>query len=1146
MEVEAISRVFHHKSGRPTLVGGVKPSLGHSEAASGLSSIIKMTLALERGIIPATVGVKNVNPRIKTQEWNINIVKENLAWPETCIRRASVNSFGFGGANAHAILEAATTSLPKEKGRLVNGNAVHEITNGDVVAEAVISLSTNGDVERTNGAAHIHVEEAAVSAVNGVPNGVELPQAAPQLLTFSARSQYSLSRMVQQLATYVSSVEQNINVNDLAFTLNCRRSGLTHRGFLLASSSTLQSDLDPHALVMSETNLSSVSSLKFIFTGQGAQWAGMGRELLSQYAVFRNSIDYLDTCLRSLEERQLAPSWTIRDTLLAPAGESDINSAEKSQPICTAVQVALTDLLRDWNILPDTVIGHSSGEIAAAYAAGFLTAKQAILAAYCRGQAVTKNAQNGAMMAIGLGSVEAQKVVDELELGAQLTVACHNSPESSTISGNEDAIEHMFAVLQERKVFSRKLKTGGKAYHSHQMKALGPMYQELLEEVATFDQQKSSNGLTNGDVDHVNSSSTEKDSSVKMISTVTGQRVAAKLVATPTYWRMNLESPVLFEEAIRVATATETCHFVEVGPHSALELPIKQTSTASGKGGDLRYTSALVRGKDASRTILQLVGSLFLRGHDEINYKDTVEEESHVSYDKELRILTDLPPYPWDYTAGIFWHEPRVSRELREQKFTRHDLLGSQVTGGNGLTWSWRNILDVNEVTWLRDHCLGPSIVFPAAAYIAMAIEAASQLAGYKLEDCPGVELRNLNFLRTLDLHPDHKPKVELLFQMKQHMLSSVNVSSQWWEFTVVTLSLSTEDSQPTTHVRGLVGIKPRPDAMRREIKLDKDGMEQHATRIWYEKFTKEGLNWGPQFAVMQEIFCDRARLGHYAGATVPLLRGDTVGVERRPQYIAHPIIIDSMLQAAFVATTAGWVRELRATVPVTIDSISVAAPSKLDMDTIKPWSIDSVSDRVGFGTVKIDTELYNTQDQVLFRMKGVRCVAYHGNVQSEAPEQRHPLVRTVWKPDYTTFAAGANRGLSHYIDRFAEICTEKELYVDANELRLAGALDLVVHKKPNVRILELGGSTPLTQAMMVTLRVDSSLRRFEKYTKGYINDESVLLGYDILHIDDLDGEDASKAAPISGDEKFDVIIFGSVGYFFFFSRTAHNTNQCV
>lgn len=1133
MEAEAISRVFRHSSGRPTLVGGVKPTLGHSEAASGLSSIIKMTLALERGVIPATVGVRNVNPRIKTKEWNIEIVTENLPWPETVVRRASVNSFGFGGANSHAILEGFTASPPKATSILTNGYDLNKLANGAIATTPeCVPPEAPGGVKLTNG---LHVGRSAVPEQNATANDIQFPQPRPQLLTFSARSRHSLKQMTEQLVAYVSSIKNEANLQDLAFTLNRRRSSLAHRGFLLASSTSLQTDLkDAAALLAAETDLSAALPLVFIFTGQGAQWSGMGRELIDQYPVFRKSIEFLDSCLQSVDQH-FAPSWKILNALLASDEGSDINSAEKSQPICTAVQVALIDLLRDWNIIPETVIGHSSGEIAAAYTAGFLTARQAILVAYCRGQAMAKSAQNGAMMAVGLGSVDAQKLVDELELGAQLTVACHNSPENSTISGDEDAIEKMLTVLQERKIFSRKLKTGGNAYHSHHMKALGPTYQKMLKDVAAFGKAlELSNGLTDDRLENASLPSINRKAPARMISTVTGEAIAAWLATTPGYWKMNLESPVLFEEAIRASAAADGYHFVEVGPHSALELPIKQTITASGTGGNLLYNSALVRGKDSSRTILQLAGSLFLHGHDEINYEAMIKGQYTNPDGQRLEILTDLPPYPWDYTAGVFWFEPRVSKELREQKFPRHDLLGSLVPGGNGVSWLWRNILDVNTVTWLQDHRLGPSIVFPAAAYIAMAIEAACQLAGYKIENCPGIELRNLNLLKTLDLHPDHKPKVELFFQMQEHMLSSVNVSRRWWEFTVVSLSLPSNDSHPTIHVRGLVGIKPCSEAMNREIKLNKDNMEQHATRVWYEKFTKEGLNWGPQFAVMEEIFCDRARYGHYATATVRLLRDNTVGVGKRPQYIAHPIIIDSMLQAAFVATTAGWVRELKATVPVVIDRISVAAPSKLDMDTTKPWSIDSVSERVGFGTVQIDSELHNMQDQVLFRMSGVRCVPYHGNVQTEAPEKRHPLMRTVWKPDYTSFAAGTNTGLSNYINRFVDICNVAGIPINANELRMAGALDLVAHKKSNLKILELGGSLSLTQVILSTLKADSPLRRFETYTKGYFNNEGVLLGSNVLHIEDLNDDYTSKASTIPQDQKFDAVVFGSVCLYFF------------
>ena len=131
----------------------------------------------------------------------------------------------------------------------------------------------------------------------------------------------------------------------------------------------------------------------------------------------------------------------------------------------------------------------------------------------------------------------------------------------------------------------------------------------------------------------------------------------------------------------------------------------------------------------------------------------------------------------------------------------------------------------------------------------------------------------------------------------------------------------------------------------------------------------------------MEKIFCDRARRAHQACATTHLLRGDNNGPRGQLQYIAHPIIIDAMLQTAFVATTGGWVRNLRATVPVTMDFVHISAPAMLDMDTCKNWFIDSVSEPVGFGTVKIHAELYNSSDQVLIRMNNVRCITYQGRI---------------------------------------------------------------------------------------------------------------------------------------------------------------------
>ncbi|KAL1971038.1 hypothetical protein VTN77DRAFT_2872 [Rasamsonia byssochlamydoides] len=1085
IEVEAISRVFRHKTGRPTLVGGIKPNLGHSEGASGLSSIIKVTLALEKGVIPATVGVKNINPSIKTKEWNVEIATTNQPWPASAVPRASVNSFGFGGANSHAILEAATAHISYDSGRVLNGNCYINVNgNGNVDSHA---SSTNGAGKETN---KLH------------------------LITLSAGSENSLTQMAKSLAAYTN--HHHVDVRDLAFTLSCRRSKLSTRGFLLASQSTLHSDLDPSKMNVNVrgTGFSATLPFTFVYTGQGAQWPGMGIELLKQNTVFRNSIRYLDSCLQALDA-ELSPSWTIEATLLASAEESNINLAEKSQPICTAVQIALTDLLRDWGILPETVVGHSSGEMAAAYAAGLLTARQAILAAFCRGKAVSNSTTNkGAMMAVGLGGSRAQEIVTELELQESITVACLNSPESTTLSGDDVAIEKVLKVLQERNFFARKLRTGGKAYHSHHMKLLGSKYQELLERVWEVP-----NGSTNSDAkNYVNG----KVPSVRMISTVTGHEATPDQVASPEYWRLNLESPVRFEEAVKIALESGKCHFLEVGPHSSLELPIKQTASALNKAQDhYLYSSALVRGKDAGMTVLNLVGSLFLHGHDEIKYENIL-----VIDESEPKVLLDLPPYPWDYSASTLWTEPRSVTEFRNRKYPRHDLLGSQLPGGNKSTTTWRNVLDINEVSWLKDHCLGPSIVFPAAAYVAMAVEAMCQVAGLQLHECPGVELRNVNFVKALDMHPERQPKVEIFTEMRQAPLSSTTNSDRWWHFSVV--SISGDDSHPTTHVNGLVSLPKNSLSMTQQLRLNKDTMEQQATRVWYEKFSKEGLNWGPQFAVMEEIFCDRARQAQQASATTHLLRGDTICSSEgrsRSQYIAHPISIDAMLQTAFVATTGGWVRELRATVPVTMDWVHVSAPALLDMDTMKPWSIDTVSERVGFGTVKIDAELYNASGQVLIRMSSVRCIAYQGNVQTDPPEQRNPLVRVAWKPDITTLTTGVSCGLSKYLDWFTEDCRARGVEADEGSMRVAGALDLAAHKQPNAHILELSGQTGTTELMLSLLRANSPLRRFSSYVRGGFSESGELLGSEVILAGSASEKNGTQHAAIPQDKKFDIIL---------------------
>lgn len=294
------------------------------------------------------------------------------------------------------------------------------------------------------------------------------------LLPLSASTSEALDARVVDLGHYIQNANE-IDFVSLAHTLANRRSKLSRRGYILASPATAKTDLTVGNLV--STALPG-RDLVFVFTGQGAQWAEMGRQLLEKSYVYRKTIEELDNVLQSLPE---APEWSIRDALLESAPHSRVGDARFSQPLCTAVQIGLVKLLASWEIHPQMVAGHSSGEIAAAFAAGLLSEAQAIMVAYYRGYVVGQLRSQGSMMAFG-GSVEdAQQLIQKLSLQEEVVVACVNSPESVTLSGSVSGIDSLLQAASQMGKFARKLQTGGKAYHSYMMQEVGEQYSRLIE-----------------------------------------------------------------------------------------------------------------------------------------------------------------------------------------------------------------------------------------------------------------------------------------------------------------------------------------------------------------------------------------------------------------------------------------------------------------------------------------------------------------------------------------------------------------------------------------------------------------------------------------------------------------------------------------
>lgn len=386
---------------------------------------------------------------------------------------------------------------------------------------------------------------------------------------------------------------------------------------------------------------------------------------------------------------------TSLDVLAQPAEASDIHNAQKSQPLVTAIQIALVNLLADWAITPDAVVGHSSGEIAAAYAAGLITEQEAIVTAYLRGKAVSRNAKEGAMMAAG---PDALKIRPELATDdGPVIVAAHNSPESLTLSGDAEAIKEVKTVLERKNKFARVLATGGNAYHSHHMQDIGEGYEDEMNETASRVPSRG-NSTTR----------TRKNSvglAISFFSSVYGKKYPSTTLG-PHYWRENLESPVLFHEAVsEMVMLMRPQVLVEIGPHSALQAPLRRI--AKDMSPEVKfpdYLSAIKLNSDNVTDLLTLAGTFFAKGcHVDLGRVNYVES-ADLKKPWVGKTITDLPHYQWQYPDQILLHENRCTREWRLRMHPRHDVLGSRIPGGVKTEPTWRNVLRRKDLPWLGDH----------------------------------------------------------------------------------------------------------------------------------------------------------------------------------------------------------------------------------------------------------------------------------------------------------------------------------------------------------------------------------------------------------------------------------------------------------
>ncbi|KAH8594177.1 hypothetical protein B0O99DRAFT_742091 [Bisporella sp. PMI_857] len=927
IEVRSIAAVFGQDRKEPLRIGSVKTNIGHTEAASGLAGLIKVVLAMEKGQIPPSINFDKPNPELQLDHWRLKVASELEPWPAASGKpwRASVNNFGYGGTNSHVIIEG-TRSLASLLGRkqLTNDTHHHIDSNNDnqsnIKTESMVLLFYGRD------------EQACQRMVSNT-------------------KEYLKRRKLQDPGMAVGKIKGLMK--DLAWTLTQRRSR-----FAWVSTHAVKYSYDLEQVIQCLDTPQSKPvripdtpvRIGMVFTGQGAQWHAMARELIDPYPVFRSSLYEAERYLRDT-----GADWSLTQELMRDAATTRVNDTGLSIPICVAVQIAMVRLLKSWGISPSAVTSHSSGEIAAAYTVGALTLRQAMAVAYYRAaMAADKTIQGsdggpkGAMIAVGVGKDAAQGYLDKLNSASgKAVIACINSPSSTTIAGDLAAIEEVETVATTDGVFARRLKveTG---YHSHHMEPIAGPYRRALcaalaqkkndfegkRQLGKPDEVEIPNGAPwagsyRAALNDALPDATEKGSLDGIIfsSPVTGGRITrAEVLADPEHWVRSLLQPVRFTEAftdmVLEGSADESGRsnvdvILEVGPHTALGGPIKEIlMQREFEGITLNYMGCLVRKEDARDYMLTTTLNLLSKGQQvnllRINFPWAFQGSVKPS------VLTDLPSYPWNHN-NRHWNESRYNQAYRRRSQEPHNLLGALVPGTNLDAASWRNIIRLSEAPWLRDHVVQGSILYPGAGFVCLAIEAikmytamaspvpgAGELAGFELRD---VEVHQALVIADtadgVEVQTVLRPVAEKMIGArgwKQFEIWSVTADSEWTEHAkgLITVKLSTNTTK--TNTANTTKIAKRVSF------LDESGYTRSIDpRDMFSSLRANGLNHGPMFQNTTSILQDGRAKEPRCVVTINIADVSSSNDKGKDvQSVLHPTTLDSIVLSSYAAVPSG------------------------------------------------------------------------------------------------------------------------------------------------------------------------------------------------------------------------------------------------
>ncbi|KAJ5014431.1 Reducing polyketide synthase FUB1 [Colletotrichum sp. SAR 10_99] len=954
----------------PLFVGSIKANVGHTEGCSGLAGVLKSIVCLEKGILVPTAGIEKVNPKLRLTDWNLALPSENMSWPSKGQRRISVNSFGFGGANAHVILDDAHNYL-RNRGLLGNHNTT---TLEDDSSESGISMGSESPRQESH----------------------------KRLFAFSTKDQTGIDRLGPLFNDFLSNKEATSNarfLGDLAYTLAGRRSHFEFRSFAVAESvSDLQTQIEKG--LPKSKRASKHDNPIFVFTGQGAQWPAMGRELLNN-CIFRTSVHKSQVLL----EHYGCP-WDLIDEL-SKTSDSNVDLSQYSQVLC------------------------------AAYAAGLISRCNAVKVAYLRGVCSAKVAdivspRVGAMLAAGLSEDEAATYLDQVSPGSAV-VACVNSPSSVTLSGDQDSISQLCELISADGKFARMLRVKT-AYHSPHMSTVAKEYVDRMGVILPL---------------------SDEDQVAPMFSSLTGNRVTSRDLDGP-YWMKNMCEQVRFSQAMsnllehspdaskgRSRNRMAWSAFIEIGPHGALQSPVNEIVKASQSKAakEAPYFSAITRGKNAESTSLQLAGQLWASGHavNLLHVNGIIPETLPMA-------LPDLPSYPWNHSKS-YWHESTGSRSNRFPSGPRTDLLGVAVDLQNPMEPRWRNYLRISENPWIEDHKITGTTLYPAAGMIVMAMEAAQRLADPERR-LRGITFQNLKFERGLVVPSrDQAVQTEVSLRPDDSMPST-------WSFTVYSTvavgswtkhcygSLTLDYENDTCNGLGPSETEWRAFAVERQD-IELSASEELDMDSFYDDLESVGVEYGPTF---RNVFQAAAVPGEYT-ACGSIAIPDTKSVmpsDFEFPHLIHPATMDAIFHLLFIAFTDGKPLE-EAAVPYTLKRMYVSTNlPRGDGSVYTGYAKRLRTDgRETSGDLVVSDEDWSAPKLIVrdFALRQVTSSRDASSLTSESA--RRVCAKLRWKADFD-FLRGpvALQGSPSFADSGEVTATVLQL------------LDRLYHKKPNYKAL--------------------------------------------------------------------------------------------